>query len=453
MIVVRWLAPCCIVGLFGWGACSSPSPKVSKQSARSSAPSAPQTGKVPKQTARSSAPSAPQTGGETSRRGAPQPAASGSIAGSSQGGDVLLRTEADLDGRPGAERIELLRDGTLRAGAAEARVELPNVASTDDTDDTEAWRFWLREQGQLQVVTFRASPLVKAVLVGLPVIERGEDPPNVYHLFLWKDEGLQHVLTLRRGSYGPLELRFPGDGTLRYVEDGWSACQRAGHAYEEQSVARQEVVFRLDPRTGRMREAERRATSSRQRCDLLAACPAVYVALGAGRLFVGEILRNLRGPSAYAEQSLVLPPVRGDSLRLILAEEKPEVTHLDAVRLEADGVSVPPSACSRRGEGAPDYCVADGRFHALRSGDALTLEFPVPRGARRLVLRAWGYYVPVPSSSGTKGVRPDRADVVQAASGSRGNEPMRGACNSRSSASIVSSSARETMPSSSRARM
>ncbi len=300
--------------------------------------------------------------------------------------EALLRTEAEFDGCPGTERIVLLEDGTLLAGAAEGRADASHAGSP-----------WFEEQGALRVVTLREEPLLRAILLVLPASGFDDvDPPSRYQLFVLRNGRLHRVLVLQPAAYGGVPLRFPGDGTLRYIEDGWAACERIGGEVGSRRVAvRQEVIFQWDPHTGRMWEAARRPTASRQRCDMLAACPFVYL-LGEGApVRVGEILRNLRGPRAHSLQSLPLPPLagRGRWLRLRLAEEKPEATYLDEVYLEADGTRIPPQACTR-GTSEPQYCEADRRFWTLGPGEVLELSFHLPPKVHRLALWARGYYVP-----------------------------------------------------------
>ncbi len=285
---------------------------------------------------------------------------------------VLLATAADIDGRPGDERIELLKGGTLRAGDLETRVELPDTGEY----------FWGKQAALTPVAL---APDVTAIHLEVPTGD-SEDPPNVHRIYLARGGRLVKVFDRIVGVYTPTRLRFPGDGTLHYVEQGWEACERAKHP--PTPVPKQEVVFRLDRAGTRMIEVERIDTAGTQDCSQLAACPFVYAVSDTGAVRVGEILRDLRGERAYSLQSLELP--RGTT-RVRLAEEKPEITFLDEIVLVVDGVELRPLAC--RGAPVPDYCAADHVPYVLRRGDTLDLTFEATRGDDT-TLFARGYYRP-----------------------------------------------------------
>jgi hypothetical protein len=314
-----------------------------------------------------SAPAAP-TGTSSSRAPAPD-------AGPDRSDDVLLATAADIDGRPGEEQIALLEDGTLRAGDLQTRVELPEM------DDDYFWK----KQAALSVVMLDAASGLRAILLAVPTGE-GEDPPNIDRLFVVRGGRLVVVFDQVLGVYNPTPVVFPGDGTLHYVEQGWEACERA--KYPATPVPKQEVVFRLDRAGSRMLEVKRTDTVEAQDCSQLSACPFVYAVTDAGAVRVGEILRDLRGARAYSLQSLQLPH---GTTRVRLAEEKPEVSYLDEVVLEVDGVELKPLAC--RGAPVPAYCAADHVPYILRHGDTLDLAFDGARGDD-VTLFARGYYVP-----------------------------------------------------------
>ncbi|HEU5056661.1 MAG TPA: hypothetical protein VFU21_09040 [Kofleriaceae bacterium] len=286
----------------------------------------------------------------------------------------VLSTTGDIDGVPGDEQISFAADGTLRAGSLEIHVEPPESSDY----------FW-HKQSVLQVVLLDAGTGQVAIHLGVPTGD-GEDPPNINRVFLVRGGRLVEVFDRIVGVYTPGKILFPGDGTLRFVEQGWEACERAKHP--PTPVTRQEVVFRLD-RAGRtMVEWRRIDTAEQQDCSQLSACPFVYALREGGAVRVGEILRDLRGARAYSLQSLPLP--RGTT-RVRLAEEKPEVTYLDEIVLEVGGVELRPLAC--RGEPVPAYCAADRVPFVMRRGDTLDLEFDAPAGGDH-TLFARGYYVP-----------------------------------------------------------
>lgn len=297
-------------------------------------------------------------------------------AGPASGG-VLLSTMANIDGRDGDEWLRLLADGTLRAGDLSIRVELPELNDY----------FW-DKQAVLRAVVLDSARKQIAIHLGVPTGD-GEDPPNVERLFVVRGGRLVQIFEQTVGVYNPTDLAFPGDGTLRYVESGWTACMRAKPKDITVPVVKQEVVFRLDRAGTSMIEWKRIDTREKQDCDQLAACPFVYLVTDEGATRVGEILRDLRGARAYSLQSLPLP--RG-ATRVRLAEEKPEVTYLDEIVLESGGVELRPLAC--RGDPMPAYCQADHLPFVMHQGDTLDLEFAATDGDE-VTLFARGYYVPV----------------------------------------------------------
>jgi hypothetical protein len=289
---------------------------------------------------------------------------------------VLLSTSANLDGADGDEAITLLADGTLRVGDLSFRI--------DPGDPAERNIYFWDQDASLRAVVLDARR--KALLLTTPTAE-AEDPPSRFQLFLIHRGKLVRVFDQVIGVYNSPDMAFPGDGTLRYVEQGWMACERAKHP--STPVVKQEVVHRLDRDGTRMIEWRRIATREKQDCSQLSACPFVYAVTDAGAIRVGEILRDQRGARAYSLQSLALP--RGTT-HVRLAEEKPEVTYLDEILLEAGGVEVRPMAC--RGAPAPAYCAADHVPYVVRRGDTLDLLFDAQTEGE-VTLYARGYYRPL----------------------------------------------------------
>ncbi len=122
------------------------------------------------------------------------------------------------------------------------------------------------------------------------------------------------------------------------------------------------------------------------------ACPWLYVDNGAGFERRTEILRNLRGVDSAGTEITALGPVAAQDGAIVLrvAEEKDEVTFLDALYLEIDGLPV-------YAEHAPEVSAVDGQIAILRRGDILDLRFPVPPGYTEgdtVRLVASGYYLP-----------------------------------------------------------
>jgi hypothetical protein len=173
---------------------------------------------------------------------------------------LVVEGEGELAAGRGPERLAVTEDGVVRAGALRGEVEVPGASP--------AWR---SRQASIEVVVLERARDLRAVLVLLPTADVKE-PPNRAQLLLVDRDGdrLVRVLDLVLGIYGVTELEFPGDGSARYVEDGWTACAREDHP--EAPVVREAVVFRLDD-GGAMAEVERRPTELTQRCADLPSCP------------------------------------------------------------------------------------------------------------------------------------------------------------------------------------
>lgn len=315
------------------------------------------------------APTAPEPAAATPSA----PAAAPAPAPVAQPSDVLL-DGGELTAQGKTLRVYLDSKHILHVGDTALKVEHAAVGF-----------FWEKQASVGVKLLGDGQP---AVLLSTP-IAGAEDPPNRHQLFLVGKQGsLIRVFDESPGAYGVRELRFPGDGTMRYVEDGWGACNRTKHPKE---VALQEVSYRLNDTATKMIESDRKDTVKTQKCDMLAACPFVYVVGSDREMFVGEILRNLRRPALYAQQSLALPRTEGP-LRIRIAEEKKEVTYLDEVHVLADGQRIQPRSCRQISQWA--YCRADDLPHLLHESESLTLEFDLPRGASQIELVASGYYVP-----------------------------------------------------------
>lgn len=113
-----------------------------------------------------------------------------------------------------------------------------------------------------------------------------------------------------------------------------------------------------------------------------AACPFVYVERGGSLNYAGEILRNMDRPELRGEQGLILNDIdcSNGTVRVVLAEEKREVTYLDSLWLIVDG---------RRVE--PRQVISS---QVLRQGDRLEATFDVSTTCTHVELMASGYYVP-----------------------------------------------------------
>ncbi len=282
----------------------------------------------------------------------------------------LATARGEADATAGEDEIVLMSDGALTVGAASGTVEVP------------AFNEAFREHIAVSTVVIDRRAHLNGIVVKLPT-EGDEDPPNRVQVFVVDGTSLRRVLDVTPDEQG-IEVEFPGNGTARYMEGGGAACARANGAAR---APRDQITIRIDP-AGAPQEPTRRRHGAPQVCAEVAACPFVYLMQSDGTLALqGEILRNLVGEDAYALQSL---PLDGGSLRVRLAEEKREVTYLDEIYVEVDGVRVEPRACDDAQR--PAYCDADHQPFVMREGDALDLAFEATGEAR---LFARGYYLPV----------------------------------------------------------
>jgi hypothetical protein len=161
--------------------------------------------------------------------------------------DVLLRIERDLDG----DEVTLDADGVLRAGKAKIRVELARN------------EYFFPLQSALTSVA--VHPGVNAILFTEPT-EESEDPPNRYRLFRKSGGDLELVLDRVIGTYGVTPLTFSGKGTASYIEDSWTACERAKYP---PFATIHEVTLQFDG-TARFLGDTRAPTKKAQNCKQLA---------------------------------------------------------------------------------------------------------------------------------------------------------------------------------------
>ncbi len=193
-----------------------------------------------------------------------------------------------------------------------------------------------------------------------------EDPPRLHRFFLIRADALREIRDPIVATFGRAS-RLPGDGTIRIDESPWEACDRLD--YPERAWLSQVVVRVTD--AGEVRSATRRRLRDHTTCEDLPACPFVDRIAPGGTRRLGEILRDVR--DAPALQTLGVgeaTPV----VSLRIAEEMPEVTHLDAVWLEVGGRRIRPRECERGGL----FCGQDGASLLLARGDVLELTFDVP---------------------------------------------------------------------------
>jgi hypothetical protein len=120
-------------------------------------------------------------------------------------------------------------------------------------------------------------------------------------------------------------------------------------------------------------------------------CPRLYAWNGRVWELRGEVLVDLIGAGAEKTQRRSIGKVRviGGQVRLRLAEEEEEVSHVDALLLEIKGRSIAPSAGPLR--------AVDGTRAVMVRGDAIELRYAValPDGEYAADVAATGYYLPL----------------------------------------------------------
>jgi len=291
--------------------------------------------------------------------------------------EPYARASGDLDGDGVVETITLGHDGVLTIAGSKPATST-HVDWIHPTDDY--WGGLDRDQ-RLTVVRLDA----KAQAVVFWQFQEGDvDPDRRYHFFGYWD-GAIHPLTP-----APIDVAHASDlavvgGKITFIEESCvrDATIRADGSTAADGLSRRDVrSLRWRPKRGLTPTLRR--TDTRSRC-LMAACPFVDV----GDARVGEILRRMSAPRLAGSQSLRLPPFAGGRLVVTLAEDKPEVTYLDDVRLWVDGVEHRPLECAA-GHAA---CGDDGVVHVLAPGDRAAFTFDLP-AADDVVLVVDGHYVP-----------------------------------------------------------
>jgi hypothetical protein len=308
----------------------------------------------------------------------------------------LASTRGDLDVDGTIETIKLYSDGGLRVfhGDQELTDANGNIAGMLvpfelDTLSNGAPR--------LEVVDIDRSDRQRELMI---MESHGdEDPDGEFSFWVYRERRFWSML--RRVSYEQRAVAMhqgarpviAGDGTVVVRRDH---CVRDADAERHIPGLSERSTFRYVLTDGVMPRAELMENLRTERFTsqcIMAACPVVRV--GAGAEAVGEILRDLRGASLERWQPLTIPASRVDTdgwLTVTLREEKHEVTHVDGVYLDVDGVRVEPEGCASND--APAWCVADGARTTLPPGQSIRMRFRVG-AAREVTLWATGYYDPL----------------------------------------------------------
>lgn len=298
---------------------------------------------------------------------------------------VLIRGQGDSDGDGTDEELVLYEDGTLQVGPL-----FTTVATTS------AIPYFIEEQGGLEVVLLNRARSVRGVLVTLP-IDAEEAPPNRFQLLRISGAELIPMLDLVLGTYGHQPLEIPGNGTVRYREDGRMACDRLDGALR---AVLQRVVLRLQS-DGTMDE-QRQSTRRTQRCDELDTWPTVYILRGDDSTLVGEALAGALGADATTTTRLALPGSGEPTVGIRVAVERPGLSFVEEIYLERNGERVLPRVCGDNNPVA--FCADDDRAIRISQGDGLPVAFDVS-GDTNNVLVVRGHYVPVPRAPDA--TRPD----------------------------------------------
>jgi hypothetical protein len=120
-------------------------------------------------------------------------------------------------------------------------------------------------------------------------------------------------------------------------------------------------------------------------------CPWLYAWNGRAWEKRVEVLVDVIGAGAEKTQRRAIGKVRviGGEVRLRLAEEEDEISHVDALVLEIRGQRIAPSAGPLR--------AIDGTRAVMKRGDAIELRYAValPDGEYEADVAATGYYLPL----------------------------------------------------------
>lgn len=121
------------------------------------------------------------------------------------------------------------------------------------------------------------------------------------------------------------------------------------------------------------------------------ACPFLYVYGDGGYVKLGEILGDLMDESLEKMEARRIRPefVVNGRLKIRIAEERHELTFLNAVALRAGGRLLKPRACP------PSLSAEDDRYLELSCGEHVDLSFEIPSGSEDdLELLCTGFYKP-----------------------------------------------------------
>jgi hypothetical protein len=127
---------------------------------------------------------------------------------------------------------------------------------------------WIEHEGARAAFERRAASTITIVdldptspgreILLRETVDESEDPPDRIGLYLWRGGRIVRAFDAVIGTYGTPALSFPGDGTMRYQEDAWTACTRAGNP---PSVPLDRVTLALDA-DGRLVEVGRAPVSA-----------------------------------------------------------------------------------------------------------------------------------------------------------------------------------------------
>jgi hypothetical protein len=170
----------------------------------------------------------------------------------------------------------------------------------------------------------------------------------------------------------PWITSFPGDGTF---------LQKSGGCGQEHTT-----TYRLKGNKVTKISTKTKGTFNEDEC---VACPFVYI----DGKYKGEILRYLNHPSLEKTQSLPLGRrFNSTSFTVTISEEKPEITHLNAIWIVQNGQKILPKQCDTK---QPEFCSIDRNYYRMERGDSIELDFELLDANSPVELWGHGYYVPV----------------------------------------------------------
>ena len=189
-----------------------------------------------------------------------------------------------------------------------------------------------------------------------------------------------------RGEVKVTFLRAAGWKDNRSLEARVKSLENQNGALKSQVDAMLRSIRRLKARVNALDHKDDRKAK---------ACPFYYLLSKDGKLFrkEGEILRNIVGAEqeVLEETDIDYPVIKDGQLSVLVKEEKDEISFIDYLALQVNGMTILPSQKGRAGH---LLSTRDNEYLVMRKGDALLVTFPIPKGEKleKVTLLAEGYY-------------------------------------------------------------